>query len=146
MQQPSRRVCVSVATLVVLFMINSFSAASGGSFQGFYEYRNVTAAANQVSLTLDLKLVNATGTDVHGATLRLESSSHPTGSYGSYPATSVAANHSVDISQTFTVPQSEFQHWEKGAQPRIAITYSDASGKTVQQQVQLIRRPIQKGN
>jgi len=146
MLQPSKSVCVYVTFLFLLLAIIPTNAANHGAFQGFFNFRQVSVLDSQVSITLDVKILNHTGADVHGATISVQSSYQPKTSYGSFPAISIASGHTTDLSQALNLPQMEFQRWQSGAKPRFLISYTDESGNTVQQSIELTRRPLKGGN
>ena len=138
---------VSVVFLFLLCLIIPLNAANNQrGFQGYFNFRQVDASSAQVSVTLDVKLLNRTGTDVRGATISVHDSSQPKESYGSFPLLSIASGQVVDVSQAFTLPQREVQHWQRGGAPLFVISYTNSEGRTVQQRIALMRRPLKGGN
>ena len=90
--------------------------------------------------------MNHTGADVANATITVQHSLQPNASYASFPVVSIAPGQAADLSQTFKLPQKEFEAWQNGATPRLVISYSDPSAKNVQRPLELIRRPLRGSN
>ncbi|MBV9609046.1 MAG: hypothetical protein JO187_05765 [Acidobacteria bacterium] len=145
MSQPCRAVCLFGVALSVLFAIIPLNAAGGG-LQGYFNYRQVSVSNNQVVLTVDVAILNRTGGDLQNAIISVRNSFDPRTTLASFPAISILAGKMTDLSQVLNVPQSEFQQWQRGARPMFFISYTDVSGTTVQQPLNLFRRPLKEGN
>lgn len=134
------------AALVVLLTAVSLDAANRGRFQGFFNFRQVSVLNDQVALTLDLRILNKTDSAVTDAQITIQDSLRPKASYSSFSLPAIASNHVVEISQAVDVPATEFRNWQRGNSPRFLISYTDSSGKTIQQPLNLVRRPLKGGN
>jgi len=146
MLRPARRVFVSAVPLFLLLATLTLNAAGRGAFQGYFNFRQVNVVGDQVSLTMDIRVLNHTGANVRNATVSIQGLYQSTASYGSFPALSFASGLAANATQIFNVPQKEFELWQSGARPRFVVSYTDAAGNTVQQPVELLRHPLKGGN
>lgn len=145
MLHASKAVFVSAACSFLLLAIVSLNAANQGGLQGYFDFRQVTVSNDQVSLTLDVRIFNHTGGDIHTARITVQNSLVPNGEFGSFPEFSIASGQAADLTQTLNLPQREFQRWQTGATPQFVISYVDANGSNVQGRIELIRRPLKGG-
>jgi len=143
MLRPARAVCLFASLFLILTTL-ALNAASRGAFQGYYNFRQVNMSGDQVSLTLDIKILNRTGGDVSNATISVRSAAASNSTYGSFAMAFLGST--ADLSESLTIPRTEFEHWQTGSGPLFFVSYADVSGKLVQQRLELIRRPLKGGN
>lgn len=125
------------ATVVLLGLAwVGLAQANGREFSGFYRVSDVSVSGDTASLTLTLRLFNHSGADVSNAAVVLHDVFIPTRNYGTISNVNVPAEHVVQFSGTFQVPQREYQSWQQGRRPFLMIEYTDAAGNKV-------RRPIE---
>jgi hypothetical protein len=144
MFQPARLVCLVALCALVLAALAPVYAASPSGFQGYFNYRQSNASGTQVAL--DVTIVNHTGADISDAALVIRNPFQANNVIGAFPGIAIAAGQAANLSQTVTVPQSELQRWQRGASPQFVISYIDASGKSMQHRVELLRRPRKGSN
>jgi hypothetical protein len=120
-------------------------AGSVHSFTGVYRILKATDQDDgNVKVQVSLRVFNASGANVTGATISLVSSlvTPPKGETAfewekeQVPFTNVTLLFNPHLKKivpalvgTFTVPADEYAQWQKGAGPRFVIAYQNAAGE-----------------
>lgn len=127
----------------ILSMVAAAAAKDGRDFMAYYTIQNVSEAGNNVRLTLQLKIFNYSGGDIHQGAVALYNSEPMAAPLGGFNAVKLfRAHHDLDLAQQFTISKREFDRWQKGAQPELFFLYKDAKGKVVKSHIDLVRRPL----
>ena len=120
-------------------------AENGRDFSARYDITNVSpVGANQVSVTLSLRLQNHSGADIADAEVSLQDqdSALEFKSLGVFPTHVTLANHSVaNVSGTFLVPAPYVTQWRTGARPRVIVRFMSAQGRWSRRPVELLFMP-----
>ncbi len=132
-----------VAAALFLAVAVCASAKDGRDFMAYYNVQNMSEAGNTVHLTLQLKIFNYSGADIHQGAVALYNSEPTPAPLGGFHAIKLfRAHHDADLVQQFTVPKREFDRWLRGENPALFFLYKDARGKVLKSHVDLIRRPL----
>jgi len=118
-------------------------AENGRDFSARYDITNVSpVGANQVSVTLSLRLQNHSGADIADAEVSLQDSVLAFKTLGVFPTHVSLANHSVaNVSGTFLVPAPYVTQWRTGARPRVIVRFMSAQGRWSRRPVELLFMP-----
>lgn len=118
-------------------------AAEGRNFMGYYDISNVSSSGNQVQVTLQLKIFNNSKSDIQHGAVALYTSEPTSTPLGGFNAMKLfRAHHDADLARQFTIPKREFDRWQHGAHPALFFLYQDAQGRTLRQNIDLVRRPM----
>jgi hypothetical protein len=132
----------AVAALFLAFAICAL-ANNGRAFMAYYTINNVSEAGNNVHLTLQLKIFNYSGADIHQGAVALYNSELMAAPLGGFNAVKLfRAHHDVDLAQQFTIPKDEFRRWQSGANPALFFLYKNAKGQVLKSHIDLVRRPL----
>lgn len=110
---------------------------NGRDFAGFYQLTNVVQAGDSYQFTFTARVFNYSGADVSNASLNLNDSNDPTATYATFTNVSIAANNSAAVTASVTVPSREYNLWQQGGSPNLAITFSDANAQDHLERVEL---------
>lgn len=142
MRRSSRALqCFCVPSLLLILALAAL-AKDGRDFAGFYALSNVSEQGDKVEFTMTVQVSNYSDLgDIKTPVIALlEGRSHA--KLGEFSAVkTMPAKRDVVVSGKFTVSKMEFQSWSKHGTPQVAVIYGD-SGRTLQQHVQLSRRPM----
>ena len=135
-----RRIFAGVLFVGALSLLLSTAgrAQEKTGLHGFYSFTDVTASAETVTLTLNLRLFNSSGTDLTNATLTLHDSSLPSTIYGQFLGVTLPAGQSAVFSKRVNVPRREYQAWQQGRHPNFVVEYTDIAGHQISRPVQLL--------
>jgi hypothetical protein len=130
------------AVFALWFSSVPLPAEHGRNFAGEFQIRNVADRGLAVEFELRVKVFNYSGADVKDATLSLASSRpgpdrDAIDFRGSFTGISIPYRNFVELDSVFTVPQAEYQRWQRGSLPNLVVTYRDKSGREVQGRVEL---------
>lgn len=120
-------------------------AENGRNFAGSYQLQSIRTDGSIVSFHLYLKLVNYSGADVSDAKVTITGRTPDAGSpdldfSGELDHVAVKYRKIVALQGNFTVPESEYQQWQKGAMPNLVVTYLNAEGDQVQNNIELSKQ------
>ena len=96
-------------------------------FTANYQTSAPVTQGNNVQLTFSVRLSNNSSSPLSGATLTLGNSANR--NYARFTDVSPAVGGSVRLTQTVTVPQHEYAHWQNGGSPVLMLKYVDDNGK-----------------
>jgi hypothetical protein len=130
-----------LALSIVLALHGAAWGRNGRDFAGFYDLVNVTDLRDQVRFDLKLRVFNYSDANISNATLTLLDSLRPGTVYATFPDVSIARREGVKRTQSVTIPMSEYEQWQQGAQPNVIIWFRDAKNQIHEQQVELLRHP-----
>jgi hypothetical protein len=131
-----------LGSLLVVMIATLAFAADARNFAGQYRITNATPSAGEMSVTMNLRFFNFSGADVSNATITLRSPRDPNANYASISAPLIAAGKDFNqLSLKVTVPAIEYKRWSQGGSPYVAISYTNAAGKTESGVVELVRLP-----
>ncbi len=112
-------------------------ASEGGDFAAFFRYDKTADLTGKKKITLSLRLFNYSEGAVHGAAVVLQGA--PDGArLGRVGHVAIAAGHSAPVTGKFVIPEAEYQRWEDGEMPSVAIEYADVAGNRVTRPIELI--------
>jgi|SRR5580658_2969143 hypothetical protein len=143
-----------VLLCLALCLVLVAQAKDGRDFAGFYAFTNVTQAEDNVAqpdrgatvgVTLTVQIFNYSDLgDIKAPVLALLESGPSHALLGEFGTVKVLpARHDVIVSGHFTVPKEAFESWSRrGGSPKVVVIYRDAAGRTLRQNVQLLRRPV----
>ncbi len=128
---------------LILLAVSTAAAKDGRDFAGFYEVSDVVEFVEEFQVTLTVRVFNYSGTDVNDAAITLEDSLLPGQTYGSFiTRVYILDRESVRVSDEFTIPRREYEHWQEGRIPSLIIEYMDANGNTIQRPIELAQMPL----
>ena len=135
-----RSVRVLCLFTLVLCMVEGASAKGGRDLAASYQFANITENADVVHLTVTVNLRNNSGSDIgNGSVVLLSSDANPS-VFGSFGLMKVVHNSEVvTVSQTFSIPKSEYQLWEQGRDPSLRFVTEDSNGAMRIQEIDLQR-------
>ena len=111
--------CASVFSLI-FFSQTILLNAQLREFAGSYSVSNVSKSDQDVTLTLTVKLQNFTGSEIDNSTAVLYTSGVRNNAIGAFPVIkSFPNNKTAVVSETFTIPASEWALWHTGVKPTI---------------------------
>ena len=127
-------------TALVLCVIATASATGGREFSASYQFTNISESHNVIQLTIILNLRNNSGASVRdGSVVLFSSEANPT-LLGSFALIKTVQNYQlVTLSQTFSVPKSEYELWEQGHDPALRFVIEDSNGALRTQEIDLHR-------
>jgi hypothetical protein len=113
-------------------------ATDGRDFAGTYEITDVVESGDSVALTLAVRVINYSDTDVNGATVTLQDSIRLDQDYDAYPgALALADRQSTRLSAQFIVPTKEYERWLHGSTPALRVDYTSAAGDSIRRMIEL---------
>lgn len=123
------------------------------SFTGVYRILKATPQDDgNVKVQVSLRVFNASGANITGATISLVSSlvTPPAGEIAfewekeQVPFTNVALPFNPHVKKqapalvgTFTIPTDEYAQWQKGAGPRFVIAYQNTAGELLHHNIDM---------
>ena len=136
------RAAVVCLSLIAISPDCKLQAENGRNFAGSYQIQAVHTDGPLVSFHLYLKLVNYSGADITDAKVTITGRGLPGGTpdldySGELDHVTVKYRKLVTLGGNFTVPESEYQQWQKGASPNLVVTYLNADGDQIQNTVEL---------
>ncbi len=133
---------IAVAALFMAFAVCA-QAKNGRDFMAYYNIQNVSDAGKGVRLTLQLKIFNYSGADIHHGAVALYNSEPMAAPIGGFNAIKLfRAHHDLDLTGQFTVSRREFDRWQRGGSPALFFLYKDAKGQVLKSHIDLVRRPL----
>ena len=137
------RAAIGLLVFPILLAASLALAKDGRDFAGFYELGEITDLGEVVRVPLKVRVFNYSGADVNDATITLEDLVLPGQTYGSFIApVYVQDSESVRLSDQFTIPRREYEHWQEGGTPSLIIDYMNANGNTIQRPIELFRMAL----
>ncbi len=136
-----RSICVTSLFLALAVL----AVAKDGSrdFMAYYNVQNVSEGGNNVHATLQLKIFNYSGSDIHQGAVALYNSEPMAAPLGGFNAIKLfRAHQDVDLAQQFTISKREFDRWQHGATPALFFLYRNAKGQVMKSHIDLVRRPL----
>ena len=129
---------------LALAVPSHLSAENGRNFAGYYQLHNASTQGSFVTVKLSVKLFNYSGADLNDATISLsnpvpEPALGNADFQGSFDGVSVRYRRFVNLEGSFTVPDSEYHQWQKGASPNLTVTYVDEAGRETHDKVELTK-------
>jgi len=144
-QSPRFRSLMSLALLgaliLALMWVSPGHADSGRDFAGSFDYTGGSPTGDPVSVTFTMRVFNHGSADVSGATLTVKNPVDRAAIYATFSNILIAKNESVKLSSSISVPRAEYDRWQAGNDPAVEIQYTDVSGNTCVQRVQMMRMP-----
>jgi hypothetical protein len=137
-----RPLAAGLACVLVLAGALWAVAAGGRDFAGFFKLNNINNTADPVTLTLTMRVFNYSGSDVTNATITLLGSVVPNQSYGRFVGVAIATGQSVTLSSRFSIPQREYQLWQKGQSPNMMAQFTDSAGNPARCKIELAPGPV----
>lgn len=133
---------MAVAALILGFALAAW-AKQGRDFMAYYNIQKVSEAGKNVHLTLQLKIFNYSGADIHHGAVALYNSDPVAAPLGGFNAIKLfRAHHDLDIAQQFTISRREFDRWQHGGAPALFFLQKDVKGKVTRTHIELVRRPM----
>jgi len=132
------------AVLIVTIMAQPATFAEHGrDFSASYDIKDVSlVGANEVSVTLNLRLQNHSGAEVADAEVSLQDSVPASKALGVFPMHLSLVNHAVaNLSGTFIVPTRYVAQWRTGQRPRIVVRFMSDTGHAIRRPVELLYMP-----
>ena len=126
-----------VSATPLLLVALAVPATDGRDFAGTYKLAEVTDLAQEVRVTLTVRVFNYSGADVNDATINLEDALFPDTVYGRFEHVSIGDREGVRLEGVFIVARSEYDLWQVGSAPHLRIRFQDAAGKTVERLIEL---------
>lgn len=125
---------------LVSCVIATASAAGAREFAASYQFTNISESGNVIQLTIILNLRNNSGASVrNGSVVLFSSEANPT-LLGSFALIKTMQNYQlVTLSQTFSVPKSEYGLWEQGRDPVLRFVVEDPNGALRTQEIDIHR-------
>jgi hypothetical protein len=126
---------------LLLLSLMSLRGENGRDFAGQYAVTNIVESADAVRATFTLRLGNYSGSNIAGARILLE-----TGEPGKsflLGENIAVENHSHNrIQVEIVLSHREFERWQRGGQPHLAVESADQNGHSVRRPVELIHEPF----
>jgi hypothetical protein len=101
-----------------------------------------TGLGSQTQIRIRIHLVNHGPSELSIQRLTLWDFSHPEKGGSIACAVALPAHDSAETNQEFTIPQSEFQLWQRGLRPRFILQIGapgNTSGKTIPKSTTVVR-------
>ena len=135
------RICDYLLVVGGMFMFATrFAQASDVSqLSGSYQVMRKTEVGSQTQVRLQLHFANHTQRDLHIQRLTLWDSPHLDKRGTQKCSLIVSAGASVDTTQEFIIPRSEYRQWSHGARPRLLLEVQTPGGHTATEVVWLDR-------
>lgn len=109
----------------------------GRDFAGFYQLTDVVQVGDSYQFTFTARVFNYSGADVSNGSLNLDDSTDPTATYATFTNVSITANDSALVTASVTVPSREYNLWQQGGSPNLAIAFTDANAQDHLERVEL---------
>ena len=133
---------LSGSILGIALLLSPMYASGARDFAGQYRVTNAIASAGNISVTMDLRFFNFSGTDISNATIIVKSPLDPGASYLSINVPLIAAGKDFNQqSIALTLPAAEYKRWVQGGSPYVVISYTNASEKSAKAVIELVRLP-----
>ena len=134
---------VLVGLTVTIMALPSAFAEHGRDFSGSYDFKDVSpVGANEVSVTLNLRLQNHSGAEVADAEVSLQDSVPASKALGVFPMHLSLVNHAVaKLSGAFIVPTRYVMQWRTGQGPRVVVRFVSDTGHAIRRPVELLYMP-----
>jgi len=126
-----------IAAAFLLLVMQVAVASDTSRVSGSYEVLSKTEVGPQTRVRLQLHLTNHESYELHIQRLTLWDFSHPGGTQTC--SIVVHAGASVDTTQEFTIPRTEYELWGRGARPRLVVDTSSPVGRKTTRVVRLER-------
>jgi hypothetical protein len=119
---------VAITLLLSVFLLLPAIAQQPASFTANYQTGAPAIHGASVQVTLSVRLYNNTSGNVSGATLNLLNPASNGAPYATFDGVAIPAGGSAVFTQAVTVPQAEYQRWQKGGKALLALTYPGNDG------------------
>jgi hypothetical protein len=116
------------------------------SLSGSYQILQKTELGSQTRVRIQFHLINHGGQALHVQRLILWNSTHPTKGGTQAAHFIIPALGSINTTQQFTIPHSEYSLWERGSRPRLILGLEMPVGLSASQAVRLDRFSAQKAD
>lgn len=137
------RVLCLPALLAFSLLTTAARAPEAHDISGTYSLRGITNAGENVTLTVAVRLHNYGEADFSNGKPELLSNLPGGKSHGNFESVALGPHANVHLSQTFTIPRSEYEMWRKGAKLRVSISVKSADGTAVTRHIALV--PVRAG-
>jgi hypothetical protein len=124
---------------VLAFALAVVRAADTMFVTGSYQVLQKTDRGSQTRVRLHLHLTNHGQRDIQIQRLTIWDFPHPTKGGSQASSVVVHALTSVDTTEEFTIPHSEYELWSRGTRPRIVLEVRTPDGRKTTQVVRLDR-------
>jgi hypothetical protein len=116
--------------VVALLLASPFlSASSIPTVTGSYTLLQHTTRGPQAQIRMRIHLVNSGASDLFIQRMTVSNLSHPDRGSARPCAVTVRAHSSLETTQEFTIPRSEYQLWRRGMKPRFILQVGSATSK-----------------
>jgi hypothetical protein len=124
---------------VLVFVLGVARATDSNFLTGSYQLLQKIDLGSQTHVRIQLHLTNRGQHDVRIQRFTVWDFSHPTKGGSQAGSIVVRALASVDTTQEFTIPRSEYELWNRGTRPRIILEVQTPDGRKTTQVVRLDR-------
>ena len=135
-----------VVGIVIPLAATSARASEAARVSGLYRVVRKTDVGPQTSVRLQFRLTNHRPGDLHIQRLTLWDFSHPRKGGTQACSIVVRSSASVNVTQEFTIPRSEYEIWKRGTHPRLVLEVQTPGGGTSSEVVRLDRITRGRGN
>lgn len=137
---------VAALTLLAALPLVVVRAKDGRDFAGSYELRDVVDQGDQINGRFVARVFNYSDGDILGAMVLLEDSLLPGDPYAQWQSLTLFDRESVRVEAWVTLPQREFEQWQRGLRPLLWVEYHDQADNTFRSRVELIQDVVGDGN
>ena len=132
-----RVVCLAA---FVFCVVGTASAKGGREFAASYQFADITEDHDLIHLTITLILRNNSDASIRNGSVVLLSSEANPSLLGSFALMKIVQNQQlVTLSQSFSIPKSEYQLWEQGRDPAFRFVVEDPNGVLRTREIDLQR-------
>ena len=107
--------------MAILFAASFTFASNGPLVTGSYQVVKHTKVGSEAQIQIHIHLVNHGASNLFVQKMTLRDLSHPGKGVTRACAVALRAHGSADTTQALTIPQSEYQLWQKGVRPRFVL-------------------------
>jgi hypothetical protein len=126
-----------------LFMLSSPAQAQDGPrVIGMYGVKEITDLGPEARVTLRIRLINRSDSDLSDARMKVRSLLPLAKSAATISPVFLRPRSDVDFTQEVIIPRAELALWEKGARLLLTIQFRNAEGREASQTVALRWMPI----
>lgn len=141
----ARSVRIALAGALLAFVMTSALptlASNGRDFAGTYQVKSLSTQNGKVTVSVTIRFWNYGDSAVTDANVYLADRFILGKNNGAFrQSVSLQKRQSTDLSDTFTIPASEYAMWRQGLSPLFTVSFKDASGKQVERKIELQLMP-----
>jgi hypothetical protein len=131
----------ALLALAVAWALPTF-ASNGRDFAGTYQIKSLSRQSDKVTVSVTIRFWNYGDSAVTNAKVYLADRFILGKNNGAFSqSVSLQKRQSTDLSDTFTIPASEYAMWRQGLSPLFTVSFKDASGKQVERKIELQLMP-----